>query len=236
MFIREYAPLCLAKVPAGGEPKRLGVDRSPSGRIMEQGWTGFKRPDRGRGLQREMLSWNSPSEAALSPPEETVCMRRLSVLLAFVLAALFSCDGSDRGAPMLEKFEGILQTDANCKILGGDTSDFLPRPEPASLDTAVSPPILGPPGNNSLIGACPNPAETSTTISCQLAEQDSMWIFAYDEPGAPPVDTVVTLGNANAGYYRLAWSAPAGPGIYRVRMFTKGGFQSYGDVEFTGPQ
>jgi len=159
----------------------------------------------------------------------------LSHRLAFsLLAALVfsSCSDSSVKPVVTEKFEGILQTDLDCRILGGDMTDFLPRPE-TYVDTTVSPPIVFPPLNNSLAYTCPNPAEVWSVIHFQLSEPDSVWLFVYDEPGAPPVDTLFSeMGEVGA--YMIQWKMPKGPGLYRVRMFTARGFRSYGDVEFTG--
>lgn len=155
------------------------------------------------------------------------------ILFVVFVVVLSACDDSTETPVVTDKFEGILQMDELCNIIGGDTTDFLPRSD-GYVDTTVSPPVVYPPTHSFLYGACPNPAENVTAIHFYLHEPDSVWLFAYDEPGGAPVDT---LANAtrNAGSYLVAWQAPNGPGIYRVRMFTASGFQSYGDVEFTGP-
>jgi len=150
-------------------------------------------------------------------------------------AALASCDESpDKPLVAREKFEGILETDAECNILGGDSTDFLPRPEPAYVDTTVFPPVYGPPVNNSLVLTCPNPAEYATTTYFNLSEYDSVWVFVYKEPNGPPVDTLINRYGF-AGSYLVTWPAPRGPGIYRIKMNTASGFHSYGDVEFIEP-
>ena len=155
------------------------------------------------------------------------------VLIVLAVAVLSACDDSTQKPVVTEKFEGILQTDELCAVIGGDTTDFLPRSD-AWVDTTVFPPAAYPPTHPSLDGACPNPAETSTQVHFSLNERDSVWLFAYDEPGAAPVDTLFKQ-SARPGHYMITWHAPNGPGIYRLRMFTASGFQSYGDVEFTGP-
>ncbi len=149
-----------------------------------------------------------------------------------VIACLFAgCDDSSQ-PPTDERFEGILRTDNVCTILGGDTTDFLPRPE-GFIDTVSVPPIVGPPENFSLIGACPNPTDNGTEIHFQLSERDSVWILAYDRPGGAPVDTIFNSGDNPIGVYTVFWANPNGPGIYRIVMRTATGFRSYGDVEFT---
>ena len=157
--------------------------------------------------------------------------RMVPVVVAVV--CWLGCEDSTEKPVVSQKFEGILRTDPDCNIVGGDTTDFLPRPQ-VSVDTTLVPPVAGPPLNNSLDRACPNPAEFSTQIYFEVSEPDSVWLLAYDEPNTPPVDTLFNR-SAQAGVYMVTWSAPRGPGIYRVRMFTAGGFRSYGDVQFTGP-
>ncbi len=144
-----------------------------------------------------------------------------------------ACDDSSQ-PPTEEKFEGILRMDPACAILGGDTTDFVPRPE-SCIDTTVVPPIVGPPTNYSLAGACPNPTDAATSVHFQISEVDSVWIFAYDRPGGAPVDTLFDRGNAMTGSYVVTLESPNGPGIYRIVMRTAKGFYSYGDVQFTEP-
>ncbi len=157
--------------------------------------------------------------------------RHLFVAVAAVASVLVACDESTQ-PPAEETFEGILRMDEFCVILGGDTSDFMPRPE-AFIDTTVVPPIIGPPDNFSLIGACPNPSDGSTSVHFQISEIDSVWIFVYDRPGAVPIDTIFNQGNSSIGSYTVSWQKPGGAGIYRIVMRSATGFQSYGDVEFT---
>ena len=158
------------------------------------------------------------------------CLRQTT--FAVLAAVVFvSCEESSQ-KPIEEKFEGILQMDNMCNVLGGDATDFLPRPE-VCIDTTVVPPVACPPKNYSLVGACPNPSDGGTEIQFAISEIDSVWIFAYDRPGLPPVDTLFNQGNRRPGVYTVVWQSPSGPGIYRIRMFTASGFRSYGDVQFT---
>jgi hypothetical protein len=158
----------------------------------------------------------------------------LSGLVLAALGALASCeDSTEKPVVVTEKFEGILQTDEDCNILGGDTTDFLPRPEPSDIDTTVFPPHIGPVKNTALAYTCPNPAEQWTTTYFQMSEPDSVWVFVYKEPSGAPVDTLINRYGF-AGGYLVTWPMPQGPGIYRIKMFTASGFHSYGDVEFTG--
>ena len=151
--------------------------------------------------------------------------------IAVVACLLAGCDDSSQ-PPVAEKFEGILRMDNVCTILGGDTSDFMPRPE-GFIDTTVVPPMVGPPDNFSLIGACPNPTDRYTEVHFQISERDSVWILAYDHPGGTPVDTIFNRGDNPVGSYTHVWQSPNGPGIYRIVMRSATGFRSYGDVQFT---
>jgi len=154
------------------------------------------------------------------------------ILLLFIGGCAFvgSCtdDASRPGKDQGEgAFRGILRMDQNCKITGGDTMDFLPRPE-GFIDTTVVPPVVGPPTNYSLIGACPNPAMLGTDIHWQIPQPDSVWILAFDAAHAQPIDTLYNR-SGRTGSYWVQW-VPAHPGFYRIRMFTATGFKSYGDV------
>ena len=160
-------------------------------------------------------------------------IRPHKVLIVLSVVCLSACDDSTEKPIVDEKFEGILQMDELCNIVGGDTTDFLPRSD-AWVDTTVAPPVVHPPTHPFLYGACPNPAGNVTSVYFFLTETDSVWMFAYDEPGGAPVDTLF-MSTRNFGTYAIAWNPPHGPGIYRLRLFTASGFQSYGDVEFTGP-
>ena len=68
-----------------------------------------------------------------------------------------------------EEFEGILEFDLDCRIVGGDTTDFFPRPN--------LPPdgIIAPPKNYSLMSACPNPTDDLTIVHFQISQPDSVW-------------------------------------------------------------
>ena len=155
---------------------------------------------------------------------------KILVLCVVGVALVVSCE-DDTSRPAKGDgegpFQGILQMDRNCIITGGDTTDFLPRPE-GFIDTTVVPPHGGPPTNYSLIGACPNPSIAGTEIHWQIPRPDSVWILAFDAPGAPPIDTLYNR-SGRTGSYIIPWR-PAQPGFYRIRMFTATGFKSYGDV------
>jgi len=148
----------------------------------------------------------------------------LSLLLGLTVSVFLSCEEptpTRTGPP--SQFEGILETDAICTVIGGDTTDWRPRPR-SEMNVVVE---------SGVLPACPNPAVATTTLSFALADTDSVWILAYDRPGAAPVDTIVNSGGRRPGAYLLAWSNPGGPGIYRVRFFSARGLRAYGDVEFT---
>ena len=139
------------------------------------------------------------------------------LILVFGLHA-FSCE-KDAVEPEQDKsFKGILEVDVLCNVIGGDTTDFLPRPESGAA-------------SYSLMYACPNPASgKATTIHLQIPQPDSVWILAYDRPGGPPVDTVWSFSWL-AGSYSNYWKYDGPSGIYRIKMFTRSGFTSYGDVQ-----
>jgi hypothetical protein len=154
------------------------------------------------------------------------------ILVLFVAcSALIGSCSDDTSRPGKDEgegpFQGILEMDWTCRITGGDTLDFLPRPE-GFIDTTVTPPVLGPPTNYSLIGACPNPASMGTDIHWQIPQPDSVWILAFDTAYGRAIDTIY-CGSGPTGSYAVNWS-PAEPGFYRIRMFTATGFKSYGDV------
>ena len=142
------------------------------------------------------------------------------VVIATELLA-WSC-GEDSTKPEEKKqvFEGILETDAFCNIIGGDTTDFQPRAGP------------GEPEIMSLKYACPNPAVgRTTTIYWAIPTVDSVWILAFDRPGGLPVDTIYNRTDT-PGVHSKEWSYDGPAGIYRVVMHTESGFTSYGDIKF----
>ncbi len=141
------------------------------------------------------------------------------VFLAIVLCLqVWSCEEDTVEPETNKSFEGILEVDVLCNIVGGDTTDFLPRPQTG-------------PANYSLKYACPNPAQGKTTgIHWQIPQPDSVWILAYDRPGGPPVDTLYNR-SSSAGSFVKSWTYDGPAGIYRIRMFTGSGFSSYGDVQ-----
>jgi len=150
----------------------------------------------------------------------TVTQVRSRILLMIGVFCLhaWSC-GEDSVEPIKStSFEGILETNTQCTILGGDTTDFLPRP-------------LTGPANYSLKWACPNPALGKvTSIHLQLPQPDSVWIYIYDRPGRSPIDTLYNR-ILPAGTHSHSWKHDGPAGIYRIKMYTGSGFTSYGDVQ-----
>jgi hypothetical protein len=153
------------------------------------------------------------------------------LLVGLVLGiAILSC-GDDQGPqPAQEPFEGIREFDWECRLLGGDSTDFEPRPI-SITDTTTVPPTVYPPQNYSLVSACPNPTVGSTTIHFNIPQTDSVWLFVYDRTNAPPIDTLYAR-RWLAGAYSIFWSNPGAQGVFRVEMNTQSGFKSHGDVEF----
>jgi hypothetical protein len=146
------------------------------------------------------------------------------MLAAASLMLLYSaCDDESSVAPKKSGvFEGILAVELpDCHIVGGDTTDFQPRPESQDMM----------PTNYSLIYACPNPTIGETWIVFQIPQQDSVWLFVYDKPGRMPIDTLYAASGP-AGVYTINFENQGPLGIYRVMMHTASGFESYGDVEF----
>ena len=140
-------------------------------------------------------------------------------LLAIVFCLhAWSCEEDSVTPSKNESFEGVLEVDVMCNVVGGDTTDFLPRPLPGGA-------------NYSLYYACPNPALGKTTgIHWQIPQPDSVWILAYDRPGGLPVDTLYNRSGPE-GKYAISWTYDGPAGIYRIKMFTESGFSSYGDVQ-----
>lgn len=146
------------------------------------------------------------------------------IVCAVVLAVWFGCSDESTGPKCDEKFAGILEVDFEGNILGGDTTDFQPRPQwdPQTLTVL----------NHSLIYAYPNPVEGYVTIiKFQVPQRDSVWIFLYDRPCRGPIDTICSR-MCNKGVYEYSVLHHYVPGIYRVKMYTASGFRSYGDIEF----
>ena len=128
-----------------------------------------------------------------------------------------SCGDSQGPPPEQLPFEGIREFDEYCSPVGGDTTDFVPRPSV---------------GNYSLEDVCPNPTQGPTAnITFQVPQPDSIWLFVYDRTNAPPSDTLYA-GRIPAGRHRFTWHNPGAEGIFRVEMNTKSGFRSHGDVQF----
>ena len=153
------------------------------------------------------------------------------IVLFIAGAALIAACSDDGSSPRNNQgdgpFRSILQMDENCEIVGGDTLDFQPRPE-GFIDTMAVPPVVGPPTNYSLIGACPNPGIQCTQIHWQIPQPDSVWILVFDAMRAPAMDTLYSRSGP-AGSYTIIW-CPEQTGYYRIRMYTATGFVSYGDV------
>ncbi len=136
----------------------------------------------------------------------------------FVILAVLACsdDGPMKGDND-ETFKGILEMDIFCNVIGGDTTDFQPRPEP---------------GNYSLIGACPNPIiGDAAVIKFKIPQADSVWIFVFDKPNSPPIGMLFNH-QIPEGVYEIMWNNTGPMGIYRVEMYAASGFTSYGDVQF----
>ena len=155
--------------------------------------------------------------------------RQRTLIASVGLIALTSCD--DTQSPRLEQrpFEGILRFDERCQVIGGDSTDFWPRPSCVPPDSSI---FCGGPANYSLEGACPNPAGTATWIRFQIPAPDSVWVLVYDRTNAPPIDTLYAQ-RMPTGTHGFRWRNARGPGIFRVEMRTQSGFRSHGDVEFT---
>ena len=154
-------------------------------------------------------------------------MKDLKWYLVSTVMVIISCIGCRKDEPTQpaqELFFGILITDANCAIVGGDTTDFLPRPTGGGGGTL--------PTNYSLIKACPNPViGDTTTIYFQIPVADSVVIRAFATTNAPPLATIVSE-RLPAGRFQVRWGFNGVNGVYRVQMSTGSGFTSYGDVEF----
>ncbi len=141
------------------------------------------------------------------------------LVIANLCLLIWSC-GDETTTPgnSEERFQGILEVDVACNIIGGDTTDFRPQLEP------------GGPEIYSLKYACPNPALGKTTwIHWSMPVRDSVWIYAFGAPGGSPVDTLYNR-TAPPGQHSVRWSYAGPKGIYRIKMFTETGFTSYGDV------
>ena len=144
------------------------------------------------------------------------------VLTIVILLALVGCKDDGSSPPPPESFSGILMTDATGTILGGDTTDFQPRP----LSNGHLP------TNYSFICAYPNPVDgNSVYLRYQLPQPDTVLIRVYDGPNRPPVDT---LSNdiRPAGSFLILWTWSGPKGILRAEMTTPTGFRSYGDIQF----
>ena len=156
----------------------------------------------------------------------TVCLSTLVLTLGFMLV-IQGCSEDDSVKPALkEEFTGILKFDENCNIIGGDATDFIPRPDLPSGG------VIAPPTNYSLVSACPNPADGLTIVHFQTSEPDSIWFLVYDRTNSAPMDTL-RAGTYFAGAHGFQWSSDGETGIFRIEMRSSSGFTSYGDVEFT---
>jgi len=120
-----------------------------------------------------------------------------------------------------KKIEGILLTDENGNILGGDVTDFQPRPKQDSL---------GKPSNFSFDRAYPNPtSDNFITLKFQLPVSDSITFRMYSQSNELLVFSKIRY---TAGVHTRQWGNPYSKGIYRIEMSNSNGFSSYGDVEF----
>jgi hypothetical protein len=141
--------------------------------------------------------------------------QRRIILVCSIAAWLAACSEDATRPTPPQPFSGILVTNTQCQIVGGDATDFQPRPTP---------------GGYSLI-ACPNPTDKNTWVRFQLPQPDSVWLFVFDRPGSPPIDTLLNQPEP-AGSHAILWSHDGPDGVYRVVMGTAIGFESYGDVQF----
>ena len=154
------------------------------------------------------------------------------LLVSLVLIAVILSCGDDQGPQVKqEPFTGIREFDLDCRLLGGDSTDFEPRPI-SMVDTTTVPPTVYPPQNYSLVSACPNPCDGQTVIHFNIPQADSVWLLVYDRTNSPPIDTLYAR-RGWAGAYGIIWSNPGAQGVFRVEMNTQSGFRSHGDVEFT---
>ncbi len=141
--------------------------------------------------------------------------------IAFLLTPA-GCKEDQISPPPPELFAGILMTDANGTVLGGDTTDFQPRP----LSNGQLP------ANYSFICAYPNPADGDVVnLRFQLPQTDTVLIRVYDSPNHPAIDTLWD-GVRPPGSHLLQWNWSGPKGILRAEMTTSTGFRSYGDIQF----
>lgn len=144
------------------------------------------------------------------------------LLGVFIIYVLYGCSENQSLAPEPE-FSGILLTDGNGKVLGGDETDFLPRPQQG---------LNGEPLNIAMFPAFPNPVIGDTVIlQFQLPEPDTVSFFIQDRPESAPIDTLLLNVSLPKGLLAVLWYY-SGTGIFRASMKTKSGFSSFGDIEF----
>ena len=145
-------------------------------------------------------------------------------LSSLVLVAIAGCERGQGTAPETEVFSGILLTDANMNVIGGDATDFQPRP------------LVGPgnePLNDALYPAFPNPSEDDRIILMyQLTQPDSVSIFLFAQPNSPPIDTLVNWFHRQKAVYAVIAEDSGLSGVLRVTMETGRGFRSFGDIQF----
>ncbi len=153
--------------------------------------------------------------------------RNIFCAFAMVLGLFFiGCDDSPN-EPEPPPFTGILRTDANTNILGGDEGDFQPRPQIEQNSSPIKP------LNIALHPAFPNPSDDDRIILFyQITEPDSVSIFLFDRPNSAPIDTVVNWFHSSTAVYAAILENPGKTGILRVVMETGSGFQTFGDVQF----
>ena len=149
----------------------------------------------------------------------------IRLALSFVvLVVIAGCDRGQGTAPDPDIFSGILLTDANMKILGGDATDFQPRP------------LVGPgnePLNDALYPAFPNPSEDDRIILMfQLTQPDSVTILLFAHPNSAPIDTLANWFHHQKAVYAIIVEDPGLLGVLRVTMETGRGFRSFGDIQF----
>lgn len=140
---------------------------------------------------------------------------------------LARCDNDSPTESEPPPFTGILRTDANANVLGGDEGDFQPRPRVEPNSRPLNP------LNIALHPGFPNPSDEGRIILFyQITEPDSVSIFVFERPNSAPIDTVVNWFHPSRAVYAAILENPGKTGILRVVMETGNGFRTFGDVQF----
>ncbi len=145
-------------------------------------------------------------------------------LVSLLLISNVACERNQGMAPETEVFSGLLLTDANMNVIGGDAGDFQPRPQ------------VGPgnePLNDALYPAFPNPsADDRIILWYQLTQPDSVTILLFAHPNSAPVDTLTNWFHRQKAVYAVIVEDLGLSGVLRVTMATGRGFRSFGDIQF----